>query len=518
MTPRYILPLLLMIQAASALYAQNKYDNTWVLGYTPNKPPIYGGTTIQFNGTRPPALSYFEIPFDFDGVASICDEAGNLLMYTNGCFIANRRHRIMENGEGLNVGGYQHWNGCQRGGYYIVNQGLLLLPWPGRKDQYLLFHLHMPADDNSFTLRLLYTEIDMQGDGGLGVVKGKNVEAFRDTFTDQLTAVRHANGRDWWLVLPKWNAAAYYVFLLSPEGISQPVLQWRQSRRHRNSGTGLQAAFSPNGRWYLNNSFGDGLQIFRFDRCSGQLSEPVALIGWSPKERANSGAVGVAVSASSRFAYATVGGRNLYQFDLNADTIAQSKTLIDTFDRFGENGVPITFYQMMPAPDGKIYMSATNSSLFLHVINSPNLAGRDCGFVQRGLTLKGLHAFAVPNFPHFRLYDVQGSPCDTLGINGPAPTDDTTTRPKRPVVVPCGADASLWPNPAGNFVHLRLPACGAGRAVLCDAVGRLVREVPVPADAVELSIPVHDLPAGIYFLHLERQQGGQVVRAVAVMR
>jgi len=276
----------------------------------------------------------------------------------------------------------------------------------------------------------------------------------------------------------------------------------------------MQATFSPNGKWYINCNHTEGLQIFPFDRCSGRLSNPV-IVDWLPEDQHD--AVGVAVSPSSRYIYARGGRKNLYQFDLNADTIAHSRILVDSFDGYSEYGVPITFYQLMTAPNGKIYMTATNGVRYLHVINSPNLAGRDCNFVQRGLPLKGFNGPSLPNFPHFRLFDVPGSVCDTLGIDG-KPTPDDTLRPIRLLPRPCEGDFSLWPNPASVSTLLVLPACGVGRVDMYDAVGRLVLHFPIPAGSRDIPIEVLLLPAGLYFLQVRTQNGGRVVKPLAVVR
>jgi hypothetical protein len=355
----------------------------------------------------------------------------------------------------------------------------------------------------------------MQGDNGLGAVTEKNTVAWRDTFTDQMTAVRHANGRDWWIVLAKYDAPVWFSFLVSPAGISAPIVQRLDANGVPNYSWGLQATFSPNGKWYINSSWISGLQLFRFDRCSGRLSDPVK-ISWD-SEGENFFPTGVAVSPSSRYVYTSTNSRYLNQFDLNADTIATSRILIDSFDGFSEYGVPINFYQLMTAPNGKIYMTAGNGARYLHVINSPNLAGRDCAFVQRGLQLKAFHGFSPPNFPHFRLFDVPGSVCDTLGING-KPTPDDTLRPVRIVPRPCQSDFDIWPNPASESALLVLPSCGVGRVDLYDAVGRLVRWFSVPAGSRDLPIEVSGLPAGLYFVAVRTQNGGRVVKPLAVAR
>ena len=70
---------------------------------------------------------------------------------------------------------------------------------------------------------------------------------------------------------------------------------------------------------------------------------------------------------------------------------------------------------MQLAPDGKIYSCATNGVNYLHVIHSPD--EENCQYQQHGIKLPKYNGFSVPNFPHYRLGPLDGSSCDTLGLN-----------------------------------------------------------------------------------------------------
>lgn len=502
------------------LPAQVKFDYTWLVGN--NFGPLsegYGGTKMDFNQT-PLALEYTPLPFAFDGISIINDSFGKLLFYSNGCEIANRKHERMENGDEINIGGIVYVQSCVSSNGYDVNQGMLSLPWPGHPNQYVLLQLHKPDTLGLWYNRdLLLTTIDMSRDNGFGAVTEKNRLIFQDTFCDMLTAVRHANGRDWWIVLPKYNVGRYYVFLLSPQGISEPMVQ-NIGHPIEQYFRGFQAAFSPNGKKYANMSYSGGLQVFDFDRCSGNMK---SVFHCDDLDFSVSGltlaATGVAFSPSSRFLYVGT-GMNLYQFDLRVDDILSSKILIGQYDGFGYfhskdiSPLPTNFYQMMLAPDGKIYMSTPNGTKFLHVIHEPDSLGLACDFEQRGVKLFGYHGFGIPNFPHFRLYDLPGSPCDTLGINGPQPPEDTLPPP--PV---CGTYLSLWPNPVSSVASVELPDCQGGLLSIFDAAGRLIEEQRIEPGEGAHPIVVSQYVPGIYFVRFWSEKGGEVlVRGMAVVR
>ena len=383
------------------------------------------------------------------------------------------------------------------------------MPYPGHPERYILLHLHRPGEYKLIE-ELLYTEVDMSQDAGLGAVTAKNQLAYQDTMVDMLTAVRHANGRDWWIVLPKFNAPTYYVFLLSPNGISAPLIQHGLGEPIIVGSWGIQATFSPNGKKYANLSWKAGLQVFDFDRCTGRLTKPLRVP--IPSEVAF--AAGIAFSPSSRYLYASAD--DLYQFDLTASPLADSRTTVGVFDGFVEVGVPVNFYQLMLAPDHKIYMSTGNGSRYLHVIRQPDKKGTDSEFVQRDVHLWGYHAFSVPNFPHFRLFDVPGSPCDTLGINGLQPPEDTLVPPDPPL--PCTGDIRLHPNPATTMTLLELPRCQGGLLTVFDVAGRKVLEMPLAAEVVSVPLDVSNYVSGVYLLRIRTADGEVVTRSLAVLR
>jgi len=507
--------------------AQVKFDNVWMLG-THNSistPTINRGFKLDFQET-PPRLDTMSIPFDFNAIAGICDSVGKLLFYTNGCTIANRDHEEMANGAEINEGGLVYKYNCL--GYfsqgdnlgYPTHQGCLILPWPGKAKRYMLLHLHKPDTMSLWYIEnLKYSVVDMSGDDGLGEVIEKNHQVYQDTFLDMLTSVRHANGRDWWIVLPKYNMGRYYSFLLSPEGISEPIIQ-DIGNPVAHPTWGIQAMFSPNGKKYANMSPETGLQVFDFDRCSGNMKAVFHCDDLVFRtDILSSYACGVAFSPSSRFLY-VVSGINLTQFDMRAEDILSSKVHLAQYDGFGYlhgkdiSPLPTNFYQMMLAPDGKIYMSTPNGTRFFHVIHHPDSLGLACDFEQRGLEFPTSHSFSPPNFPHFRLYDLPGSPCDTLGINGPQPPEDTLPPP--PV---CGTYLSLWPNPVSSIASVELPDCQGGLLSIFDAAGRLIEEQRIAPGEGAHPIVVAQYVPGIYFVRFwPDKEGDVVVRGLSVVR
>jgi PKD repeat protein len=82
-----------------------------------------------------------------------------------------------------------------------------------------------------------------------------------------------------------------------------------------------------------------------------------------------------------------------------------------------ESPFPTNFFAGQLAPDGRIYITASNGSDIFHVIHRPDEPGAASLVEQHGIRLPTYNASSIPVFPNFRLGPVDGSACDTLGIN-----------------------------------------------------------------------------------------------------
>lgn len=505
------LPALLLSLLSVPVYAQNKNDYNWVLGYDPNIPEQhFGGSLLSFHDGMADT-SFFNIHINFSGtIACISDSSGNLVAYTNGCQVQNREHNLMENGDTINPG-IVHLQQCNESSGYPGDQNVLFLPQPGSDAQYVLFHLkRMTA--GGVLRQLLYSTIDAAANNGLGKVTKKNTLLEQDTFSDMLTAARHANGRDWWLMvmekypgiaIPPGAKGKYHRYLLDPQGIHGPEVLQAGKLWTAESYIG-QACFSPDGNKYVIVNITNSVHLFDFDRCSGALSNFLH-IDLSQDTVWFSGA---AFSPDSRLLYVAT-GLHILQFDLYAADIAASKTIVATYDG-GLSPFPTTFFQLMLAPDGKIYGTAPNGVDVMHVIHQPNLPGVACQVESNGLKLPTYHAYTIPNFAHYRLYDLPGSPCDTLGIDGPVVA--APEPPGRQEV-----NMTLAPNPVSGIVTVGLDGNLPGRIGISDVGGRVWIEMASPAGVRQLPIDTAPLPAGLYIVSFQ-SDAGRATRKLVVHR
>ncbi|MCB9338864.1 MAG: hypothetical protein H6577_12115 [Lewinellaceae bacterium] len=198
----------------SILHTQN-HDFNWQYGdYYSLDPSNYNHFAIDFNG-EPPAVYPVDRELNMGAtMASICDSTGNLLFYTNGIQIANFEHQIMENGDSLNPGSIANANYTQ--GYTLV-QSEVILPMPGNSNLYYLFHLRIDHNNivGLYRNTLFYSKVDMNANNGRGKMAEKN-QVMLDVTDERrfgiLTAVKHANGRDWWIWVTEHGLNNYFYF------------------------------------------------------------------------------------------------------------------------------------------------------------------------------------------------------------------------------------------------------------------------------------------------------------------
>ena len=177
---------------------------------------------------------------------------GNLLLYTNGCAIYNSNHEIIVNGSEINPGD-EHNQFCFHRGY-VQDQGALILRQPDRDSTYYVIHRRSelnPAPGISVAaVNLLYSAVTLKKDGRHNVFrKGFPIV---DTLLQggHLSAMKHANGSDWWIIQPGRHDNYYYTALFTGKGIDTVFTQILNHPRLNDFGGGGQATFSPDGKLY----------------------------------------------------------------------------------------------------------------------------------------------------------------------------------------------------------------------------------------------------------------------------
>ena len=393
---------------------------------------IHGHTTLDFN--HDPVKIYIDnnrkLPVRTD-FTLLCDEEGSIYAYSNGMCICDSSHQLMAGGE--KVGYSDHWVfidmlGLEYPGGYNLCQLSILLPWPGKPDSILFIGIGSGNEiigQRIYTDKTVYAIISKSGNGGLGEVLVKDIEIPLPYMKyGRISAVRHGNGRDWWVNMISEDGGDYYLFILDPEGIR---LHSVQSVGLKRNGVSLgQAVFSHKGdRFALNDSYYNTnytsntfVSVFNFNRCTGQFSQrrfDVLNSDYLPA------AAGIAFSPDDRYLYAN-NSFELVQYDMNISSMQSSKKLINKaipmVDEWGGHaGFDVYFGHMKTGPDGIIY-DFGGASIYrnIHTIDMPDDAGTGASSVKNKYRVRFQGRTCV-NAPNYRLGPLDGSSCDTLGID-----------------------------------------------------------------------------------------------------
>ncbi|MBK8196369.1 MAG: hypothetical protein IPK76_25395 [Lewinellaceae bacterium] len=459
---------------------------------------------MQFtNDTFQVTLVNKSIPI-FVTLGIISDTAGALQCYSNGVHIYNADHKIMQNGDNFQSPAQFPYG-------YPLTQSLIILPVPDTQGIYIMIDgVHKDIGTDVIIEQIRHSIIDMSFNNGLGKIIQKKitVENSSDTLNvGLLTAVRHGNGRDWWLLTTKYESNIHRKYLISPEGIHFHEDQAVGDTVHNGVG---YAAFSPSGQWYARyfvygktSDPKTASYIYQFDRCTGLLSTPLHKM-YNPPEYYG----GVAFSPNSRYLY-VANYTKIFQYDLEASDILASEQVVAEYDGFLDgNGVPTRFFGLLLAPDNKIYGNIPGfNSRYLHVIDQPDQPGAACNVIQHAIYLPRDNFGTLPNVPFYRLY-AAGIPCDSIvGAFTPPPAAT-------------GARINVWPVPAADVLYFSAGenlegACGLQ---LFDALGRpALRREDIylkPSATVRLD----GLTPGAYVYRLTEKSSGRVIKAGRVVK
>ncbi|MBN8685254.1 MAG: hypothetical protein J0L99_21600 [Chitinophagales bacterium] len=409
---RKYLAIIAMLFLSMAISAQ-KHDNLLLWGYdeTPTE-TIWGGMVLDFS--EPKVRLYAQkrkIDLGFYVITGI-DSSGRLLYYTNGISIRDTTHNRMLNGDTINPGPV--WEQMKDYDYPNGPFGFSL-PAPGMPNCYYMFHMGSSFIPTLSTAPFYYTLINMalNNDKGAVVEKNKIILPLGSDYTAPV-AVKHGNGRDWWIITGEVSTPLIHTFLLDPAGVHGP---FTTTMPYQFPGDEYQSVndISPDGQTYVRCDDFNGLYIYNFNRCSGAFSNLKVM----PFGDEDFWCITSVFGPDSKKLYlSTFSG--ITAVDLSAPDISAS---FDTLAWYDGNVQPLGtgFFNPNLFPDGKIYYATTNSNQTLHVIHNPELPGFAADAEQHGLFLPKLNNGSMCLYPNYRLAEWEASPCDTL--NGQRPGD-----------------------------------------------------------------------------------------------
>lgn len=396
---RQSLLFLFCVLGVIPVQAQREMDN-WLFSQFVN---INFGSGNPVQGTNSPLNAA-------EGSATISDASGNLLFYTDGSTIWTATHAVMQNGSGLM-------------GHFSSSQAALIIPVPGSTTQYYVFTNGHHNDNNG----LRYSIVDMSLNSGAGAVTStKNVLLVAGPNTEKLTAVKHCNRTDFWVLTRGWQNTQFMAFLVTSAGINTtPVISNSTFNTNTLSSTpgigtvgriGYMKAAPTGTRIATFHAWSNVVELAEFNPWNGQFTNILvlnALPASFPKQPPPQGYIMPYTgefSPNGRYLYTLVNywvtgmGANpksiLYQFDvstMNINDIEASRFKIDSLQSLELNYNGAGAIQI--ANNGKLYVGYSWHQA-LSVINNPNDGGAACNYQYDPFPLANGATFRA-GFPNF---------------------------------------------------------------------------------------------------------------------
>ncbi|MDQ2794207.1 MAG: gliding motility-associated C-terminal domain-containing protein [Bacteroidota bacterium] len=341
------------------------------------------------------------------------------------------------------------------------------------------------------TRHLSYAVVDMHLNGGYGDVTAKRDVFVASTNLPRVTAVRHANNRDFWVLTRDEDTRGFQAFRVSAQGVApEPVRSLTGTARFPSpQDNGLKVA--PDGRhlacgvqYYApDGTARSGVATYVFDPATGEVSQeqiiyatliPNYLGVQGPGTRPIGGGLILSTSFSpdSHLLYVVEypksaanpqpRGTEIYQFDLTQPTsaaIAQSRYWVSNVPTLTNDYPHIVTYSLQLAPDGTLWADGfyrrnpnpgykVYRALSSAIVRRPNAVGAGCGFEPEGYAhLPGQWPIFLPNVITNLLYAL---PALNAGVG--CPTDSV----------------AFWASSAGPAAGLRWdfgdPGSGAANA------------------------------------------------------
>ena len=378
---------LTLLLISSVSYGQ-KEGNIWYFG---------DRAGLDFNSGKPVALTNGVLNTT-EGCSVISDDMGNLMFYTEGITVWNKNHIRMPNGFGLM-------------GHPSSTQSAVIISKPGSSNIYYIFTTTAAGGANG----LRYSIVDMTLEGSLGDVTTKNVP-LKTPVTEKLTAVKHANGCDIWIIAHVARSDEFIAYHVDSSGVDTIPVSSKIGTSHSGGTSQLgQLKASPDGSKLALAIFNlHLLELFDFDNTTGIVSNSLSFPPIYPVQPGSSIQPGITYGLEfspdgTKLYLGIERVPEIYQYDLMAGS---STDIINSVTLIGTPGT-LDLGQLQLGPDGKIYCARWLEQ-DLGVINNPNAQGMACNYVDRGVFLGGrLSLLGLPTFmqSHFYAQFTYENPC-----------------------------------------------------------------------------------------------------------
>jgi PKD repeat protein len=339
---------------------------------------------INFNEQPPVAVSDGQLVTPA-GAATISDQNGDLLFYTDGNIVYDRDHVQMD-------------NGIQIGGENSSTQSSIIVPFPNDETLFYVFSTREVFDaGDEYALHYAVVDIKEIGSGTFGSVVTKEKQLYERS-TERLSAI--GSGDFVWLISHEMGNNTFRAYPITEQGIGNPVLTSIGSVHDANNaeeskgymkistdGTRLAVALTKGGVNYV--------EIFDFDTATGELSNYLQIE--IPTDYPQ--VYGVEFSSNSDKLFVTTNtpggsGSKLYELKLhNYDKDSIESTIEELTE---ESGINMGAIQV--GPNGQIYV-ARDGEQYLGTIAENLDTLSNSTYIDEGFDLiTGTSSLGLPNF------------------------------------------------------------------------------------------------------------------------
>jgi hypothetical protein len=483
--------LLMALCHNAALSQYNTKENyVWGFGY-------YAG--LNFNSGSPISIqtSIHENSPALEGCASVSDSNGNLLFYCSADTIWNKNGQVMPNGYGLMQCSIQGHDTILKG--WSTTQGALIAPVIDSPNQYYVFNLeqreYFQAPDSA-ACRLFYSIVDMSLNGGNGdVVFGQKSIPIDSQLSEKMIAVADGNCGLWLLVHGIGNNI-FKAYHITSAGINMnPVISTTGNLSGIDAYCDGVMKCSPDRTKIMTSSnaaypTGTGLELYDFDASTGIVSNCQTLDHGTSS--ISDDYYGGCFSPDSKKLYVS-GDVGIRQYDISLSSLS---SIINSVTSLYFPSAMLSDLKL--GPDNKIYLGLGFNFDSLDVIDSPNIAGTNCHFVQNAISLvPGTRAsWGLPN-------EYVKPICD-LGVKQTTENENVF---------------NVYPNPSnGNFtISGTLPDSKEATIEIFNELGQKVYSETAAMHGEKLNKQLNlYLSPGIYTLHIMASNGATSIHRLVL--
>lgn len=343
-----------------------------------------------------------------EGCATISDAKGNLLFYSDGIKVWNKKHEIMPDLSGRRD--YKLFGNPSSTHSAIIAQK------PDEKDVYFLFTVDTESPTDTDNRGLNFSIIDLTVNEGLGAVSSKNINLLENCSEKISAVVKNCLTQSIWVIA--FSAMdgkgdvfdTFHAFEITDndsEVITVPVSSQFEGLNIKDPRGAIK--LSPNGERLAIANGRDGLYLFDFNADTGKVSNSRKInINLKPESKLQF-PYGIEFSQSSDLLYVTtflnpnkeieftdpsLQYGALLQYDIDSPDISATEYIVQQGIQYRGS--------LQLGPNGRIYRTINQTqeagSRFISVINSPNIYGSGCDYEHQSIELINSGRQGLPPF------------------------------------------------------------------------------------------------------------------------